>query len=182
MIAARLWRDRRGSVAVEFAIMAQVFAVILVGTSEIGIVYMKRQQLNNTLATATNYAMVNSAAVSASGGAALATTLATILANDGVAAPPIVSIVVNNGPQRSVTNNVATAGGTASNADQCYCPTKTTVVTWGASVTCGSTCPSGLLAGKFVELRVQRVHVAVFAGYGGTVDGKISVASLVQTE
>lgn len=182
MIISRLLRNRRGSVAVEFAIMAQVFAVVLVGTSEIGIVYMKRQQLNNTLATATNYAMVNSSAVSASGGAALATTLAAILANDGIAAPPIVRIVVNNGPERSVTNNVATTAGNASDADRCYCPTRTTVVTWGPGVTCGSTCSSGLFAGKFVELRVQRAHVAVFAGYGGTVDGKISVTSLVQTE
>ena len=182
MRTPRFWRDRRGAVAVEFAIMAQVFAVIFAGTAEIGIVYLKRLQLNNTLATATNYAMVNPAAVSASGGAALATTLSAILANDGIAAPASVRIVVNNGPQRSVVNNVATTTGTASDADRCYCPTSTTVVTWGAAVVCGSACTSGLRAGKFVELHVNRSHVALFAGFGGTVGGKISVMSMVQTE
>ncbi|TRW17314.1 TadE/TadG family type IV pilus assembly protein [Glacieibacterium frigidum] len=182
MSAARIWRARGGAVAVEFAIIAQVFAVIFAGTAEIGIIYLKRLQLNNTLAAATNYAMVNTAAVSSAGGAALATTLAAVLTDDGVAAPATVTIVVNNGPRRSILNGAATTAGTAADADRCYCPTATTTVTWGSPVTCGSACASGLRGGKFVELRVSRPHTALFSGFGGVRDGKIALMSLVQTE
>lgn len=178
----RIRADRRGAVAVEFAIIAQVLAVIFAGTAEIGLIYFKRLQLSNTLATATNYAMVNPASVSAAGGAALATTLGAILANDGIAAPATVRVVVNNGPQRSIENNVATGTGSASDADRCWCPTGGTAVTWGTATTCGSTCTSGLRAGKFVELRVSRAHTTLFTGYGGVVDGRISLMSLVQVE
>lgn len=178
----RIWRARGGAVAVEFAIIAQVFAVIFAGTAEIGVIYLKRLQLNNTLAAATNYAMINPAAVSGSGGAALATTLATILTNDGFAAPAEVTIVINGGARRTVTNGVAATAGTASEADRCYCPTGTTTVVWGQSVTCGSACPSGLRGGKFVELRVARAHTALFRGFGGVQNGKIALMSLVQTE
>ena len=177
-----LFANRRGAVAVEFAIVAQVFALIFVGTAEFGLIYLKRLQLNNTLATATNYAMVNPAAVSASGGAALAATLAAMLANDGIATPAQVRIVVNSGPQRSIVNGVATTAGTAADADRCYCPTGTTSVVWGAAVTCSSACANGLRAGKFVELRVSRPHVALFGGFHEVVDGKVSAVSLVQTE
>lgn len=182
MSMARIWRARGGTAAVEFAIVAQVFAVIFAGTAEIGIIYLKRLQLSNTLAAATNYAMINSAAVTATGGAALATTLATILGDDGIAAPAQVSVVINGGPSRSVTGTTVTTGGTASDADRCYCPTGTTTITWGLAVTCGSACASGLRGGKFVELRVSRAHTALFRGFGGVRDGKVALMSLVQVE
>lgn len=50
----------------------------------------------------------------------------------------------------------------------------------GVAVVCGSACTSGLRAGKFFELHVNRSHVALFASFGSTVGGKISVMSMVQ--
>ena len=182
MRLARISLGRRGAVAVEFAIIAQVSAVLFAGTAEIGLIYFKRLQLSNTLATATNFAMVNPAGVSATGGAGLATTLGAILASDGIAAPATVTVVINNGPQRSIANNVATTGGQASDADRCWCPTGTATIAWGTATTCGSACANGLRAGKFVELHVSRAHTALFTGFGGVRNGRISLMSLVQTE
>ena len=178
----RIRLGRRGAVAVEFAIIAQVFAVLFAGTAEIGLIYAKRLQLSNTLATASNFAMVNPAAVSATGGAGLAATLGAILSNDGILAPATVAIVINNGPRRNIANNVATTSGEANDADRCWCPTGSTTIAWGVATTCGSACANGLRAGKFVELHVSRAHTALFAGIGGVRNGRISQMSLVQTE
>lgn len=182
MSIVRTLRERGGAVAVEFAIFAQVFAIIFAGTAEIGIIYLKRLQLSNTLAAASNYAMINPSSVNAANGAALATTLVAILSDDGLTTPAQISVVINSGPSRTTGSSDVATGGTASDADRCYCPTVGTTVVWGAAVTCGSACASGLRGGKFVELRVSRAHTALFGSFGGVNKGAISLMSLVQVE
>ena len=180
-LAGFLRNERSGVAALEFAVFAQIFALIFAGTADIGLVLMKRMMLNDTIAAASNYALVNQAKVSAANGAALATSLAAIITGTGATAVADTVVVIDNGPQRSVTNSVAAASGTAANADQCYCPTGSTTIVWGSSTTCGSACASGLRAGKFVQITASRAHTPLFSNYGIVHSGTISVTTLVQT-
>jgi Flp pilus assembly protein TadG len=175
-------RDRRGASAVEFAIIAPVFMLLFAGTVDIGAVLLKRLQLDNTLSAAANYALISQANVSAANGGALATALAGIVSAAGTKTYADSAVVVNNGPSQSVVLGVAQpATGTASNADLCYCPTGTAPLVWGAPVTCGNGCTSGLRAGKFVQIQASRAHTPLFSGYGIVKRGTISVSTLVQT-
>jgi Flp pilus assembly protein TadG len=182
IILRQLGCDRRGIAAVEFAVFAQIFALLFAGVADVGIVLMKRIQLNDTLAAAANYAIVNQVNVSSVNGAALATTLTTIIAGIPGAAYADASVTINNGPQRqSTTGVVTTPVSIAANADQCYCPTKTTTIVWGTTVTCGNACTSGLRAGKFVLLTASKPHTPLFSNYGIVKAGAITVTTLVQT-
>lgn len=180
---ARLLANRRASAAVEFAMIAQVFALLFAATADIGVVLIKRMQLDSNLAAAGNLALVNSAKVTATDGAALASKLSLVAGVDGLPVSANSRVVVNNGPTLVTTSGVATASGTASDADRCYCPTLTSgVVTWGSPTTCRSACPSGLRAGKFVYVNASRAHTPLFANYGIVHSGRISATELVQTE
>lgn len=178
----RLLGDRRGSSLVEFAVIAPVITLIFAGTADIGAVLLKRFQLDNTLSAAANFALVSQANVSSSKGAALAASLTSIVSGNGTTHYADSLVVVNNGPSSQVTSGVTTTPtSTASNADLCYCPTGTATLVWGAAVTCGSSCVSGLRAGKFVQIRASRAHTPLFSTYGIVKSGTVSVTALVQT-
>lgn len=117
--------------------------------------------------------------------AALASTLAGLIASGQSANWAGSSVNVNNGPTASSSGGTVTTGGTASNADNCYCPTgnSNTGVTWGVAKTCASTCTGGGYAGKFVLLSATRNYTPLFSGYGivGS-NGTITTTSLVQVQ
>ena len=184
MIAHRLWRDRRGVAAVEFAIFVQILALLFAGTFDIGAVIYKRFLLDNALNAAANYAINNQANVTASTGVALAVTLGNITANTVGTNYANAVVVVNNGPTRTVTNGTGANIGATAGADYCYCPTLTagagSAIVWGSAVVCGSACASGLRAGKFVTLTASRAHSPLFSNYGIVHAGTISVSTTVQ--
>ena len=175
--------DRRGSAAIELALIAPVLALLFIGLADFGVMILKRMQLNDTLAGAANYALLNQAAVTSGGGGALATTIVTLIGGGtGTSAFADAKVVVNNGPVRLLTGGVVSAPtSTDANADLCYCPTLAPSLTWGASVTCGNACASGLRAGKFVQITASRAHSPIFASYGLVKAGTVSVTTLVQT-
>jgi Flp pilus assembly pilin Flp len=179
----RLFRSRHGSTALEFSVIAPVIAIVFAGTADIGAVLLKQFQLDNTLSSAANYALILQASVSAANGAALAASLATIVSGSGTSVYADSLVVVNNGPRRQVVGGVATPPtSTASNADLCYCPTGTAAFVWGAPVTCGNICSgTGLRAGKFVQIQASRAHTPLFSNYGIVRAGTISITTLVQT-
>ena len=177
------WHDRRASAVMEVALVAPLLALMFIGVADFGIVILKRMQLNDTLAGAANYALLNQGLVASSTGGGLATTLVTIVGGGtGVGAYANATVVVNNGPARTMTGGVITTpGSTDANADLCYCPTLTTTLTWGSSVTCGNACTSGLRAGKFVQITASRAHTPIFTSYGLVTAGTVTVTTVVQT-
>ena len=108
MTVRRLFRSRHGSAALEFSVIAPVIAIIFAGTADIGAVLLKQFQLDNTLSSAANYALISEASVSAANGAALAASLATIVSGSGTSVYADSLVVVNNGPRRQVVGGVAT--------------------------------------------------------------------------
>lgn len=177
--------DRSGVAAVEFALISPTIILVLVGLIDLGGMLYTRFQLDAALNAAANYAQVNAANVSSTNGATLASTLAQLAASPSGSSS---SVTINDGPTASYSTSTGTAatssGGTASNADSCYCPTGSgTSVTFGSSQTCGSTCSGGGYAGKFVQLSASMNYSPIFSGYGLVSQaGTMQVSTVVQVQ
>jgi Flp pilus assembly protein TadG len=178
-------RDRSGVAAVEFALIAPTVMLVLVGLVDLGGILYTRFQLDASLSAGANYAIVNAASVNSTSGASLAGALSGVVSSGQSSNWATSSITVNNGPTSSSSGGTVTTGGTASNADSCYCPTGTaaSTVTWGTAQTCGATCTGGGYAGKFVLLQASVNYSPVFSGYGMVSQaGTISSSTLVQVQ
>jgi Flp pilus assembly protein TadG len=181
----RLARDTRGIAAVEFALFTPVFALLVAGIIDLGGALYTKFKLDSAVTAGANFAQISAANVSATNGQTLASNIATIVNASQGAGWADDAVVVNNGPSASVTGGVASTGGTASNADVCYCPTGTPgAFTWGASTTCNTACPGTNTgyAGKFVTITATRQYTPIFSSYGIVQNNTItaSVAAQVQ--
>jgi Flp pilus assembly protein TadG len=149
----RLAHDARGVAAVELALVAPIFMLIMATTVDFGAALYNRFNLNGAVSAAANYAMANNAQATSSAGPALATTLAAIVASGHAANWADAAIVINNGPSVSIVRGASSAGGTAANADAAWCPTMNGgAIAWGAATTLGAACADGTTAGKFVTI------------------------------
>ena len=175
-------RSDAGASAVEFAILAPVFALIFGVTMDLGGVLFVNFTLNNALSSSTNYTLLNAANVNSTSGASLASSAVSIIANSRSTGWANAVVVVNNGPTATATSGAVAASGTASNADSCYCPTVSgSTVTWGAAVACSSTCSGGGLAGKFVTFTATRSYQPIFSNYGIVREGALTATAIAQT-
>jgi Flp pilus assembly protein TadG len=177
--------DRRGVAAVEMALVTPVFCLLLAGTIDIGGVLYTKFKLDAAVNAGANYAQVNAANVSSANGPTLAANIATIVETSQGSAWANNTVVVNNGPSVTVTGGSSSSSGTASNADVCYCPSGTPgSVTWGTSVTCGTTCAgtdTGY-AGKFVTITATHQYSPIFSTYGIVQNDTISASVAVQVQ
>jgi hypothetical protein len=126
--------------------------------------------------------MVNAANVSSTSGATLASNIAQVVESNAGSNWANDDIVVNNGPSNSMTSGSPTTGGTASNADSCYCPTISGTFTWGSAQTCGVACSGGGIAGKFVTITATHTYTPIFSTYGIVTNGTITASSAVETQ
>lgn len=179
----RLPGDRAGVAAVEFAMVMPIFGLLLAGVVDLGNVLYIRFRLDSAVSAAADYVLVNAASVSSTGGATLAGNAATVVQSSQGASWANATVVINNGPTSTINNGTATAGGTASGADSCYCPTYSGgTTTWGAAMSCGAACSSAGTAGKFVTITASRTYTPVFSTYGIVQNGTISSSATVQTQ
>lgn len=179
---ARRWRALRGAQdgasAVEFALLVPVMLLILVAILDLGSNILLRLSLTQSLSSATNYALVSADSVSASAGAALAGRIGTL-----VPAEKDVTISINNGPSYTRTAGSVSTGGTASNADKCWCPTGTAeAVNWGSATSCGAACADGSRAGKYVVIATSQTYTPIFTTYGLVPAGPVVSHAMVQVK
>ena len=175
-------RDTAGVSAVEFALVAPVFLLMTAGLIDLGSMLFTRFQLNSALSAGANYALINGADLSATTAGSLAANTAAVLAGT-TSSGTSVSVKINNGYTATMTGGTLSTSGATSEADKCYCPTKSgSVVAWGSAATCGSACANGSLAGKFVTFTASRPHTPMFSGYGFAEAGNIRVVSMAQTQ
>ncbi|MGH6972065.1 MAG: hypothetical protein ACREEQ_10690, partial [Caulobacteraceae bacterium] len=147
-----------------------------------GALYTKFK-LDSAVTAGANFAQVNASNVSSTGGQALASNIATIVETSEGAGWADDGVVVNDGPTANVTGGTPASGGTASNADLCYCPTGAPgAFTWGSAVTCGSACPTTGYAGKFVTITASRQYSPIFSSYGIVQNSQISASAAVQVQ
>jgi Flp pilus assembly protein TadG len=183
--AARLWADRRGVAAVEFALMTPVFALLLAGIVDLGGALYTKFKLDAAVTAGANYAQINAANVSSTNGQTLASNVATIVETSQGSGWADDGVVVNNGPSTNVSSGTPSNSGTVSNADLCYCPSGTPgSFTWGNSTTCGTACPGSDTgyAGKFVTIVATRQYTPIFSSYGIVQNNAITAAAAVQVQ
>ena len=179
----RVLADRRGVSAVEFALIAPIFGLMLAAAADFGGVLYVKFGLENSVSAAANYALLNAPNVGSSNGATLAQNLATIIASERGSNWANGTVVVNNGPSATISSGAVTSGGSLSGADSCYCPTKSgSSLNWGVPVACGSTCASGALAGKFVSIVATKTYTPMFSSYGIVKNNMISSSAVAETQ
>ena len=175
--------DRHGTAAVEFSLLLPVFCVLLVGVIDFGGVVYTKFRLNAAVSAGANYALVHASNVDSTSGPALATAMANIMGLNDSSASSTATVVVNNGPTATRSGGATTAGGTAANANQCFCPTLTgTTVTWGTAQTCGAACTGGGTAGKFVSIVAQQTYTPSFSNYHIVQNNTITSRAVVQAQ
>lgn len=175
--------ENTGVAAIEFAIYATLFATVFAATVDLALLMFVEFRMDSAVAAGAEYAALNSASVNSTSGASLASSISNVIANANGTSWEDGTIVVNSGPTMTVTGGSSVASGTASNADNCYCPTGTPPSwSWGGSVTCGSACTGGSIAGKFVTIAASRSFTALFPQFGFAQNGTITRSALVQTQ
>lgn len=175
------WRDRKGVSAVEFALIAPIFCLLMAGATDLGGMINTRFTLDGAVSAGANYSILNAAKVTSSNATTLAGSIAAIVATASTTASG--TVVVNNGPTSTITNGAVSTAGSTGNADLCFCPTvANSAVTWGSSTSCGTTCASGGLAGKFVSIAVNRTYTPILVNYGMTQNGAINVRAMIQVQ
>jgi Flp pilus assembly protein TadG len=181
--------DERGIAAVEFSILAPVFCLLFVAAIDIGSAIYTRFKLDAAVSAGSNYALINAANVSSTGGATLGSNIAAIVENSEGTGYANEAIVINNGPTVTVSGGTSSTPGTLSTggsnapADSCYCPTGTTTAfTWGAAKTCGAGCTGGSVAGRFVTIVATRTYNPIFSSYGLIANNTITASATVQAQ
>ena len=178
-----LFRRRSGTAAVEMALISPMLMILLAGIIDFGRAYQEEIELSSAVAAASQYALLNVANINSSNAASLATTLSGIVANTNGAAWAGATVTVNDGATNAIAGGVATASGTAANADSCWCPTGASAAwNWGSAATCGSTCAGGTLAGKFVTVSGTRQFTAIFTAYGLIGNIALQQSTIVQAQ
>lgn len=162
---AALWRARNAVAAVEFAMMAPVLAILFIGIIDCAQAFLVEMKLASAIAAGAQYVVNNTSSVSSTSGATLAASAAGIVGNINGSGWASGAVVVNNGPTSTFSGGTATASGTASNADSCYCLTGSPGSwSWGNPVACGSACATSI-AGKFVTITATRTLTPFFSHY-----------------
>lgn len=186
----RWWPRRRdGTAAVELALISPLLMLMLAGLVDFGRVYHDKIELASVVAAAGQYALLNASSVTSGNGATMAASLSGIVANtntntnDDGSPWAGASVTVNAGPTSTVASATKTSGGTAANANSCWCPTGgTDNWNWGSAATCGTACASGTRAGKFVTISGSRAFSAIFGNYGLISNTTLRQSTIVQTQ
>jgi Flp pilus assembly pilin Flp len=174
--------DRRGVSAVEFALVAPIFLLLLAGTIELGGMLYTRFQLNSALSAAASYTLLNGSALSESTAPSLVNNTIAIVAG-GLNSSVSVTVSVNKDYTGTLRNGQLTTSGSPADADRCYCPTATGgIPDWGTAVSCESSCSNGSIAGKFMTITAERAYQPLFSEYQIAGDGPITVFSRAQVK
>ena len=164
-IAAVLGRRQNdGVVAIEFAVLATLFLVILAGAVDIGMLLYTASQLDAAVDAGAQYTENNAALVS-SNPTGLATSISTIV--DGI---------LGTGATTSVDVN----NGTTS----LYCPTgsPSNNWSWGSAQSSGTACSGGGIAGQFVKITTSRSVSPLFPTFGFVQNGTLSRSAVIETQ
>jgi len=145
-------RRADGASAIEFALVAPIFLLILVAMIDFGMVLYTRFNLSQGL----------SAIIPARFDA-------TVVVNNGPQS------------QRTSGTTVASGTVSNADLCYCPVLSGTSLA-WGSATTCASSCSGGGLAGKFVSITGSIAVTPFFGSYGLVQNGTISVSTVVQVQ
>jgi len=157
------WHCRRGVAAVEFAIIAPLYILLMAGMVNLGTAIYVKMTVDSAITSASTYALSKGDSITAAGAATIADQIASMLATELGFAEATISVAVNKGATLSISGGVKKTSGNATDADLCYCPSRSGgQIEWGSPATCASPCPDGGFAGKFVAVTASRPFSPIF--------------------
>lgn len=172
-----------GIAAIEFAFIVPVFLILFMGAVDMGQMLYDYYQLDQAVAAGAEYAVVNASEVNSTSGATLANSIATLIESENGSAWANDTVVVNDGPSATATSGTITTGGTASNANSCYCPTGSPPNwTWGSASTCSSACSGSGQSGKFVTVTASYAYKPIVTIYSFLNNTTLTQSAAVQTQ
>jgi hypothetical protein len=176
-----LWCDEAGSPAVEFALIAPVFLLILTATFDIGSIIHKKFSLDAQVSSAASYSQNLGAQIVDGGAADFASAVATLAANGKTSVDT--KIILNNAMSATFVAGGMTTTDSSGIISQCYCPARVNeAIQWGAPKTCRAACTDGTVAGRFIEIHASTPYISLFGGLGIAEGSKISVSSVIRIE
>lgn len=182
-ITSLLWAwkgDQRGSVAVEFALVAPVLLFLLAGVVDIGSATYARLSLDARVTAAAEYAMLQPAPGDQDAAETLATRLAGLMQGE---ASDTAEVIVNNAASASWTGSAVTTSALPGDAAACYCPTRAQgQIAWGATVECAAPCAEGGTAGQFVQISATAAHVTIFPGYAFIAGDTVATRTVLRVQ
>ena len=156
----RMRRDERGSVAVEFAMLAPLLLLILAGVIDMGSAASVRLSLDARVTAAADYALLQPAPGDSQAAMVLAAQLVSLLQGNS---SETAEVVVNNAARAQWTGTSAPVTALSGDAAMCYCPTLVGgQLDWGPGMACGAPCASGESAGQFVQVSATAQHSSLF--------------------
>lgn len=165
--AARLQTDDSGVAAVEFAVFAPLFLVLIVGLVDLGFAYHAKLKVNAAISAASYYAFQKGQALTAATAAAYKTEVEGVASSllAGLSDDLAVEVLVNNDP-------------TGAKASTTFCLSGYPPV-FAAAGTTSSSCGGNLTSGKFVRIDVSG-HITpiflsanLFGGYLAVADSAL---------
>lgn len=173
----RFLRRDNGVSAIEFALVAPILLMLLAAVVDFGALIYVRSQLETAMSTATGYALAHGQEVTAQTAPGLTLSVARILAGQAGDASSV-NISINEGPRTSGAAGGLQQSGTAALAGLCYCPSPANgAISWGNARSCGSACPAGGSAGKYMTLTAMAPYTPLFFSYGLSDGGQIVVTA-----
>jgi Flp pilus assembly protein TadG len=166
LLQLRRPQEDAGVAAIEFAIYALAFLMIVAATVDIALLMFTGAQLDAAVSAGAEYA-VNNAALVTSNPSGLNTNIANIVNNVIGTSWATSTVNVNN----------------SNDSTHCYCPSGTPGNwTWGSTVTCGSACAGGGIGGQFVTITASRAVSPLFPTFGFVANGTLTRNALVETQ
>ncbi len=180
-LGARVLRDRRGVAAVEFAILAPLFLLVLGATAGIGLGVVSKIRANEAVSAAAHGALIAGDSLKAGTADQTAADLATILRRAWtVPDEAVVRIEFNGARTYRFAGREAVAAGATAAVDECRCPTRADgAVQWGDAVGCGQPCSDAGIASRYVLIDVAVPASPVFASFVPTIGSALHVQTLV---
>lgn len=175
-------QDIKGNAAIEFALVAPIFALILVASVDLGMLIFSRFQLEAAVSSSASYAIAHADQVDSTNGDELAKNMALMIAGN-YRGDATAFIEINNGSQASYNGTKIKIGGVPSRANACYCPAGTaSTIDWGSDQSCGTPCPDGGRAGRYVSVTARQAYTPFFSVFDVVKDGFITADAIVQTK
>ena len=176
-IMAALRGDQRGSIAVEFALVAPVLMVVLAGVIDIGSAAYVRHSLDTRVTAAAEYALMRDKLTFQGDADKLATELLGLLQGG---ASETVEVAVNNTARVKWSESGSTTSTGPGDADAHYCIGSDGEIAWNLAVDDDKSCTSGEVAGQFVRISATARHVSIFTGYAFSDEGTVGASAVLR--
>jgi len=173
----KLRGDTRGSIAVEFALVAPVLMIVLAGVIDIGSAAYAKLSLQSRVTTAGEYALMRPVPESQDEFEDLAEKVMGLLQGGAL---ETANVVVNNAVSVEWDGSSSTEPSGTADAEAYYCIGSDGEIAWDLEVERNTSCPSGGVAGQYVQIYATAGHVSIFPGYAFSDGDTVSARAILR--